>query len=186
MRNPRRPSRPLQRLGIACLCAAAACGASAQTAERLQVSENGRFLATESGRPFFYLGDTAWELFHRLDREEADHYLRNRAEKGFTVIQAVVLPQLGLDVPNALGDLALNDLDPEKPNEAYFRHVDWIVERAEELGLRIGMLPTWAATGGGSELKNRRSSTRTTPARLDCFSDGDTPRAPSYGYSAAM
>ena len=41
----------------------------------LKVSENHRFLVKEDGAPFFYLGDTAWELFHRLNREEADRYL---------------------------------------------------------------------------------------------------------------
>ena len=39
---------------------------------RLTVSANGRFLTWTDGEPFFYLGDTAWELFHRLNREEAD------------------------------------------------------------------------------------------------------------------
>ena len=111
---------------------------------RLRVTANHRYLEYEDGRPFFYLGDTAWELFHRLNREEADRYLRNRAQKGFTVIQAVVLAVVGgLDEPNANGDLPLIDRDPEKPNEAYFKHVDHIVNRAEELGLFIGMLPTW-------------------------------------------
>jgi hypothetical protein len=37
---------------------------------RLQVAPNGRHLQFEDGTPFFYLGDTAWELFHRLSREE--------------------------------------------------------------------------------------------------------------------
>ena len=60
---------------------------------RLQVSGNHRFLVTTDGRPFFWLGDTAWELFHRLDREEAERYLQNRASKGYTVIQAVVLAE---------------------------------------------------------------------------------------------
>jgi len=46
--------------------------------EFLQVSDNGRFLVTESGEPFFWLGDTAWELFHRLTREEASEYLYER------------------------------------------------------------------------------------------------------------
>ena len=60
----------------------------------IQVTPNGRFLQYENGSPFFYLGDTAWELFHRLDLEESTHYLTNRAAKGFTVIQAVVLAEL--------------------------------------------------------------------------------------------
>jgi hypothetical protein len=37
----------------------------------MRVSENHRFLVKEDGYPFFYLGDTAWELFHRLNREQA-------------------------------------------------------------------------------------------------------------------
>ncbi len=110
----------------------------------LKVSDNKRFLVTEQGKPFFYLGDTAWELFHRLNREEAERYLSHRAAHGFTVIQAVVLAELdGLKDPNAYGQVPLIDNDPRKPNEKYFEHVDWIVRRANELGLYIGMLPTW-------------------------------------------
>ena len=41
-------------------------------APQLKVSENQRFLVYADGKPFFWLGDTAWELFHRLNREEAD------------------------------------------------------------------------------------------------------------------
>jgi len=70
--------------------------------DQLRVSGNGRFLEHEDGRPFFYLADTAWELFHALDREEARRYLTNRAEKGFTAIQAVVLAELnGLTQPTS-------------------------------------------------------------------------------------
>ncbi len=98
---------------------------------RLVVSENRRFLVFEDGTPFFYLGDTAWELFHRLDREQADYYLENRASLGFTVIQAVVLAEEnGLIDPNPYGEVPLYDLDPARPNEAYFEHVDYIINRA--------------------------------------------------------
>lgn len=110
----------------------------------LQVSENGRYLERMDGTPFFYLGDTAWELFHRLNREEADRYLHDRAAKGFTVIQAVVLAELdGLHTPNAYGHLPLEGDDPLHPNEAYFEHVDYIVNQAEMLGMYVGMLPAW-------------------------------------------
>ncbi len=111
---------------------------------RLKVSDNRRYLVYEDGRPFFYLGDTAWELFHRLNREEAELYLRDRAEKKFTVIQAVVLAELdGLNTPNPYEARPLHDNDPARPNEAYFEHVDWVVNKAASLGLVVGMLPTW-------------------------------------------
>ncbi|MDZ7604650.1 MAG: DUF4038 domain-containing protein [Cyclobacteriaceae bacterium] len=72
--------------------------------QQLRVSDNNRFLVYPDGKPFFWLGDTAWELFHRLTREEADLSLKNRAEKGFTVIQAVALAELdGLHDPNPYG-----------------------------------------------------------------------------------
>lgn len=118
--------------------------ANAWAAPRLKVSENHRFLIYDDGRPFFYLGDTAWELFHRLDREESDNYLQDRAKKQFTVIQAVVLAELdGLHAPNAYGHIPLKNDDPLQPNEEYFKHVDWVVKRANELGMQIGMLPSW-------------------------------------------
>ena len=119
-------------------------GAAAARTGPLRVSEDGHFLVRTDGTPFFYLGDTAWELFHRLDREAAALYLENRAAKGFTVIQAVVLAELdGLTVPNPYGAVPLEDLDPARPNEAYFQHIDYIVDKAAALGLYIGMLPTW-------------------------------------------
>ena len=134
---------------IAGLVLAAPLSVFAAVSGRLKVSENRRYLQYDNGKPFFYLGDTAWELFHRLNREEAAQYLANRSQKGFTVIQAVVLAQLGgLTIPNPYGDLPLIDGDPAKPNEAYFRHVDFIVNKAEELGMFVGMLPTWGSYWG--------------------------------------
>jgi len=34
---------------------------------RFKVSPNGRYLMTTEGRPFYYLADTAWTLFKRLN-----------------------------------------------------------------------------------------------------------------------
>lgn len=111
---------------------------------RISVSDNGRHLVTEDGAPFFWLGDTAWELFHRLTRDEAEQYLVNRSAKRFTVIQAVVLAEMdGLHTPNANGDLPLIDDDPTRPNEAYFAFVDELIRSAAAKGLYIGLLPTW-------------------------------------------
>jgi len=112
--------------------------------QKLEVSENNRFLVTEEEKPFFYLADTAWELFHRCDSAEAAMYLTKRAEQGFNVIQAVALAEIdGLNTPNPYGETPLIENDPTKPNEAYFEHVDHILKKADELGLYIALLPTW-------------------------------------------
>jgi hypothetical protein len=137
--------RCLAALSLAlCWCAFGRTAPAEKTLPLLRVSENKRFLVTADGKPFFWLGDTAWELFHRLDREETERYLRTRAQQGYTVIQAVALAELeGLTVPNRNGHLPLEANDPTKPNEAYFAHVDWVLERAAAHGLYVGLLPTW-------------------------------------------
>jgi len=110
----------------------------------LKVSDNRRFLVTQDGKPFFWLADTAWELFHRLNREQAETYLKTRASQGFTVIQAVALAELdGLETPNAYGDKPLENNDPAKPVEAYWKHVDAVVDLAARHSLYVGLLPTW-------------------------------------------
>jgi hypothetical protein len=111
---------------------------------KLKVSANKRYLEFENGTNFFYLADTGWELFHRLDKKDVEIYLENRRKKGFTVIQAVALAELdGLNTPNMEGNKPLFDNDPTKPNEKYFEHVDWVIKKAEEKGIFIGLLPTW-------------------------------------------
>jgi len=118
---------------------------SSSTAEpQLRVTADHHHLEFTDGRPFFYLGDTAWMLLARASREETDRYLTNRAAKGFTVIQTVVIaPEGGLTVPNAEGDLPLINGDLARPNERYFQHVDYVVQRVAQLGLFVGLLPTW-------------------------------------------
>ena len=70
--------------------------------------------------------------------------LAKRAAQRFTVIQAVALAEFdGLHEPNAYGQTPLVGNDPTRPNEDYFRHVDWIVAKANSLGMYVGLLPTW-------------------------------------------
>ncbi|WP_231915327.1 DUF4038 domain-containing protein [Lewinella sp. 4G2] len=110
----------------------------------MRVSADGSHLVTGAGLPFFYLADTAWELLHRCDEAESRMYLKDRAAKGINVIQTVILAELeGLTVPSANGHLPLRNLDPARPNEEYFQHVDAVVRLADSLGLYLGLLPTW-------------------------------------------
>ena len=122
----------------------------------LKISPDGRFIIKKDDSPFFWLADTAWEIFHRLNKEEALEYLATRASQQFTVIQAVALAEFdGLTVPNAYGrtpllkndngdfDPELPDIDIEKDKYDYWDHVDFIIDAACSLGLYIGLLPTW-------------------------------------------
>src|SRR5688572_27138353 len=68
---------------------ASAASAPASANSPLRASADGRFLVREDGQPFFWLGDTAWELFGKLTREEVDEYLDARRTQKFTVLQAI-------------------------------------------------------------------------------------------------
>ena len=59
--------------------------AHAGNLEKLKVSSNGRHLETISGTPFFWIGDTGWQITVDLTREDVDFYFDNRKAKGFTV-----------------------------------------------------------------------------------------------------
>jgi hypothetical protein len=111
---------------------------------QLKVSPNGRYFIDQNGKPFFYLGDTAWLLFQRLNHEELEEYLKDRAGKGFTVIQAYVLRGLDKRHPDGasslIGEKPLIDRDPTKPNEAFFKNVDYVINRANDLGLVLGLV----------------------------------------------
>jgi hypothetical protein len=123
---------------------------------QIRVSDNHRYLADSTGKPFFWLGDTDWELFHRMTREEADEFLETRRRQGFNVIQAVALAEFnGLRQPNRYGDWPLNNEDPTQlattpgnnPKSTYeydyWDHVDYIVNKIIEKGMYVGLLPTW-------------------------------------------
>lgn len=110
----------------------------------LAVHSGNKYLMTSEGEPFFWMADTAWELFHRCDKEETEFYLDMRKSQGFNVIQAVVLSELdGINDPNANGEKPFVSLEKWQYNEAYFSHVDKVLQMALEREIYIALLPTW-------------------------------------------
>lgn len=115
----------------------------------VRVSDNHRFFVTAEGRPFFWLADTAWQLIHDLDEAEMGRYLADRRDKGFTVIQTVVLAEHRFDRPNAFGHLPIEPRRPDRPivqdgpNNDYWDDVERMLRLAETHGLYVGLLPTW-------------------------------------------
>lgn len=120
----------------------------------LKVEPGKHYLEDAVGQPYFMQGDTAWSLIAQLTRQEADLYLRDRKERGFNTILVNLLEhRFSSKAPaNILGDPPfLTDGDYSTPNEAYFRHADWVLQRACELGLTVLLAPSYAGYNGGQE-----------------------------------
>src|SRR5688572_14505481 len=121
--------------------------------KKLRISANKRFFTDEKGAPFFWLGDTGWLLFAKLNREEAARYLEDRKQKGFNVIQVMVLHTL--NGVNVYGDSALINRNVATPkitegnsfaDEAaydFWDHVDYIIDLAGEKGIYMALVPVW-------------------------------------------
>ena len=119
----------------------------------LKVSDNGHYLMDSEGNPFFWLGDTGWLLFTKLNRDEVKQYLDNREQKGFNVIQVMVLHSVS--AKNLYGDSALVNQDVatplvtegksfENPEEYdYWDNVDYVINEAGKRGIYMGLVPVW-------------------------------------------
>ncbi|WP_428232426.1 glycoside hydrolase family 140 protein [Flavobacterium sp.] len=123
------------------------------TLPQLKVSKNQHYFVTGDEKPFFWLGDTGWLTFGKLDRAGIDKYFKDRKEKGFNVVQVMVLHTL--NVTNVYGDMALINEDVSKPlitagnnfknpqEYDYWDHVDYTLDVAQKNGIYLAMVPVW-------------------------------------------
>ncbi len=123
---------------------------------KLHISDNQRFLMKEDGTPFFWLGDTGWLLFIKLDRDEAETYLENRRQNSFNVIQVMVIHSVNHAV-NVYGDSALINKNVALPLTTegissddslqydFWDHVDYVIDLAAEKGLYMALVPVWGS-----------------------------------------
>jgi hypothetical protein len=138
---------------------------------KLMISENRRFLTDENGDPFFWLGDTGWLLFTKLNREDAEKYLENRRQLGFNVIQVMVLHTL--DAVNVYGDSALINNNVSLPDVTkgskfedreqydFWDHIDFIVDRAAEKGLYMALVLIWGDNVKAGKVSNEQAKAYT-------------------------
>lgn len=118
----------------------------------LNVSEDKKYLKTADGKPFFWLGDTAWLLFSKLTKEETITYLNDRNAKGYNVIQVMVLHSM--EAKNAYGKTALingNAGSPIIEEDGYWSHIDFVINEAKKRGMYVALVPVW-----GSNVKAKK------------------------------
>lgn len=109
------------------------------------ISQNGQYLLKADGSPFHWIGDTAWDLHHRLTEEEITEYLENRKAKGFTVIMFRIPlgEKSGAEAGNRYGHFPFNNKQIDEPNAEFFQLVDYTLDEMERLELVAGFLPLW-------------------------------------------
>jgi hypothetical protein len=133
------------------LATVAFLASAAPPAEPVVVSQNGHFLQYRDGRPFFWLADTAWLMFDKLNDADTEKYLEDRRGKGFNVVQVMLLR--GGDDMDPDGNQALLQGDPGKPDldHGYWDRVDRIVGAAGDKGIYVALVCAW-----GSVVKSGR------------------------------
>ena len=126
----------------------------------LKVSDNNLYIVHENGTPFFWMGNTAWLLPERLNREEAAYFLSKDREAGYNVEQIQVLN--AIPTFNVYGHQANNaEFDFSKVSKpgvyGYWEHLDYIVDVAEQNGIYIAMDCIWGSMLKQMDVKKAES-----------------------------
>jgi len=121
---------------IFCLLSGPVFAASLNPTGQLTLSSNTRYLL-EDGRPFFWVGDTAWALALSLTRSDATTYLDDTAGRGFNVIQMFTDARWALGSGNRtkMGYPVYDNKDPRQLNRNHFNHVGWVIDQASSRGI---------------------------------------------------
>lgn len=99
------------------------------------------------------MGDTGWLLFIKCKKDAAVQYLDDRKQKGFNVVQVMLVHDIDLGV-NAYGDSSIHNKDVSQPvvkdehviddlQYGYWDHVDFIIDEAAKRGIYMALVPVW-------------------------------------------
>lgn len=108
----------------------------------IRISPTQRVVKDQSGSPFYIHGDSAWSLISALTEEEVEHYLANRAAKGFNALIVNLIEHKFNGPRTRSGDLPFKDLrDLSTTNEHYFDFAGWVLEQAAAHGMLVFLAP---------------------------------------------
>lgn len=133
----------------------------------LKISSDQRTFQTRDGKPFFWLGDTAWACPARATWEEWVKYVDIRAAQGFNVIQINSLPQYDAAKPvwEQRRPFTLdknNQWIYEERNPEYFRHLDRMIAYANSRGMVVAVVVLWYVHVPGARLDLETPTKRCT------------------------
>ena len=112
----------------------------------LRLGSHPRELVRQDGEPFLIVGEAAWSILVGPTKDEAVRYLDDRRRRGFNTLLVNLLEYKFCPNPpnNAYGvGPFLTPGDFRTPNDAYFDHARWVLERAAERGLQVLLAPSY-------------------------------------------
>lgn len=116
----------------------------------IRVARNGRYLAHESGQPFFWLADTAWNGALLSTPEEWQYYIQNRRHQGFTAVQFVTTQWRAAPHGDRFGQLPYSGRERITVHPDFFQRMDQKVTALEQNGLLAAPVLLWAIQGGSN------------------------------------
>jgi hypothetical protein len=128
--------------------------ASAEATFPLSLKPGASYPVDAGGKPFLLVGDAAWSLIAQLSREDADLYLEDRRARGFNaVLASLVEHKYASHAPaNFYREQPfLTPGDFSTPNERYFQHADWVLERAAAKNVLVLLTPDYLGYDGQDE-----------------------------------
>lgn len=112
----------------------------------LQVSADGTHLTGHDGKPFLLHGEAAWSLIVQLTTSDTMRYLSDRHARGVNAIITNLIEHQYSDHPpsNAAGNAPFTKAgDFSTPSEAYFGHVDAVIDAAASQGMVVMLFPAY-------------------------------------------
>ncbi len=108
---------------------------TAQDRTALKVSPNGRYFLNGLGEPFFYFGDTQWDIWQEVTLDGARGIIEDRKAKGFNVFNVMIVGTSDGKSPNKPGQVPFLNNNPTTPNPAYFQTVDSVIRMCRSAGI---------------------------------------------------
>lgn len=118
------------------------------------IAADGRSFVDATGRPFYYVADTAWNAISRMTDEGFEALATTRQRQGFTALQLSLLDfdPSRRDVYGNAPFEATGALDRPRIGEGddYWDRVDRCLDLGESLGLVVALIPSWYGGWGDS------------------------------------
>lgn len=112
----------------------------------LKLSDNKRYLTYANGEPFFWLGDTMWDITWKSRLGDAKRLISDRKQKQFSVAQVIPMTYIfypGTGITNRYKETYYLDNDYLKPNPRYFDYLDSLVQTMNDSNIVVAIVPIW-------------------------------------------